>query len=83
MAFANRLYVRTFIPETKLGRVKMGMPARVTVDAFPNREFPAHITEIERGCAARLDPDRSGGRDFRGPGSATTIDQGGGGSGAF
>lgn len=46
MAFANRLYVRTFIPETKLGRVKMGMPARVTVDAFPGREFPAHITEI-------------------------------------
>ena len=46
MAFANRLYVRTFIPETKLGRVRMGMPARVTVDAFPGREFPAHITEI-------------------------------------
>ncbi len=46
MAFANRLYVRTFIPETKLGRVRMGMPARVTVDAFPNRHFPAHITEI-------------------------------------
>jgi HlyD family secretion protein len=46
MAFANRLYVRTFIPETKLGRVKMGMPARVTVDAYPGREFPAHITEI-------------------------------------
>jgi HlyD family secretion protein len=46
MAFANRLYVRTFIPETKLGRVKMGMAARVTVDAFPGRQFPAHITEI-------------------------------------
>jgi len=46
MAFANRLYVRTFIPETKLGRVKMGMPARVTVDAFPGREFAARITEI-------------------------------------
>jgi HlyD family secretion protein len=46
MAFANRLYVRTFIPETKLGRVTMGMPARVTVDAYPGREFPAHITEI-------------------------------------
>ena len=46
MAFANRLYVRTFIPETKLGRVKMGMPANVTVDAFPGRAFPAHITEI-------------------------------------
>lgn len=46
MAFANRLYVRTFIPETKLGRVRMGTPARVTVDAFPGREFPARITEI-------------------------------------
>ena len=46
MAFANRLYVRTFIPETQLGRVRMGMPARVTVDAFPGKEFPARITEI-------------------------------------
>lgn len=45
-AFANRLFVRTFIPETKLGRVRMGTPAKVTVDAFPGREFPARITEI-------------------------------------
>jgi len=45
-AFANRLFVRTFIPETKLGQVRMGTPAKVTVDAFPGREFPAHITEI-------------------------------------
>jgi HlyD family secretion protein len=46
MAFANRLFVRTFIPETKLGRVRMGSPARVTVDAFPGREFAARISEI-------------------------------------
>lgn len=46
MAFANRLFVRTFIPETKLGKVKMGAVAKVTVDAHPNREFAAHITEI-------------------------------------
>jgi HlyD family secretion protein len=46
MAFANRLYVRTFIPETKLGRVRMGSAARVTVDAFPGREFAARISEI-------------------------------------
>lgn len=46
MAFANRLFVRTFIPETKLGRVRMGMPAVVTVDAHPDKEFPARITEI-------------------------------------
>jgi HlyD family secretion protein len=46
MAFANRLFVRTFIPETKLGRVRMGTPVRVTVDAHPGKEFPARITEI-------------------------------------
>jgi HlyD family secretion protein len=46
MAFADRLYVRTFIPETRLGRVKAGAAATVTVDAFPGREFAAHITEI-------------------------------------
>jgi HlyD family secretion protein len=46
MAFANRLYVRTFIPETKLGKVRMGMAARVSVDAFPGREFAARITEV-------------------------------------
>lgn len=45
MAF-NRLFVRTFIPETKLGQVRMGMPVRVVVDAHPGKEFPARITEI-------------------------------------
>jgi HlyD family secretion protein len=46
MAFAGRLYVRAFIPETKLGRVKQGMPAQVSVDSFPGKLFPAHVTEI-------------------------------------
>lgn len=46
MAFADRLFVRTFIPETRLGRVKMGDAATVTVDAFPGRQFAARITEI-------------------------------------
>ncbi|HYN41087.1 MAG TPA: efflux RND transporter periplasmic adaptor subunit [Thermoanaerobaculia bacterium] len=46
MAFADRLYVRAFIPETKLGRVRQGMPAQVSVDSFPGKLFPAHVTEI-------------------------------------
>jgi len=46
MAFADRLYVRTFVPETKLGRVRSGAAARVTVDAFPGKSFPARVTEI-------------------------------------
>lgn len=46
LAFSDRLYVRTFVPETKLGRVRPGLAARVRVDAFPGREFPARVTEV-------------------------------------
>ena len=46
MAFADRLYVRTFVPETKLGRVRQGTAAKVTVDAFPGKSFPARVTEV-------------------------------------
>ena len=46
MAFADRLYVRTFIPETQLGRVRPGSLAEVTVDALPGKVFPAKVTEI-------------------------------------
>lgn len=46
LAFADRLYVRTFIPEPKLGQIRTGMAAEVRVDAYPGRAFPARVTEI-------------------------------------
>jgi HlyD family secretion protein len=46
LAFADRLYVRTFIPEPQLGRVKQGQVAQVSVDAFPGQTFAARVTEI-------------------------------------
>lgn len=46
MAFLGRLYVRTFIPETKLGLVRTSQAATVKVDSFPGKSFPAHVTEI-------------------------------------
>jgi HlyD family secretion protein len=46
MAFLDRLYVRTFIPETKLGRVRSGQSAKVSVDSFPGRTFEARVAEI-------------------------------------
>ncbi len=46
LGFASRLYVRTYIPETQMGRVRQGQAAEVTVDAFPGRSFPARVTEI-------------------------------------
>jgi HlyD family secretion protein len=46
LALANRLYVRTFIPETRLGVVRHGLRARVTVDAHPDTAFDAVVAEI-------------------------------------
>jgi HlyD family secretion protein len=46
LAFADRLYVRTFVPETKLGKVRTGQKARVSVDAFPGKTFDAVVAEI-------------------------------------
>ena len=46
MAFADRLYVRTYIPEPVLGKVRTGTAASVSVDAFPGKTFAAKVTEI-------------------------------------
>jgi HlyD family secretion protein len=46
LALTNRLYVRTFVPETKLGLVRHGQSAEVIVDAHPGKSFKAVVTEI-------------------------------------
>jgi HlyD family secretion protein len=46
LAFASRLYVRTFVPGPRLGKVRQGQVVSVRVDAFPDRTFPAKVTEI-------------------------------------
>ena len=46
LAFTDRLYVRTFVPETQLGRVRPGSAAEVSVDAYPGKVFPGRVTEI-------------------------------------
>ena len=44
LALTNRLYVRTFIPESKLGLVRHGLKASLTVDAFPGESFEATVS---------------------------------------
>ena len=39
------IWLRAYIAETDLGRVRVGHPARVTVDAFPGEPFEA-ATEV-------------------------------------
>lgn len=42
----SQLWVRAFVPEPELGRVRVGQKALLTVDTFPKREFPGKVVEI-------------------------------------
>jgi HlyD family secretion protein len=42
----TRPYLRVYLPEKEIGKVKLGDPARVYVDSFPNRPFEAVVTEV-------------------------------------
>lgn len=39
-------WIKVYIPAEKLGQVRIGQRAKVTVDAFPEREFPGRVTWI-------------------------------------
>jgi HlyD family secretion protein len=42
----SQLWVRVYVPEPQLGRVRIGQKAALTVDTFPKREFEGHVVEI-------------------------------------
>ncbi|HKB24095.1 MAG TPA: efflux RND transporter periplasmic adaptor subunit [Methylomirabilota bacterium] len=48
------LWVRAYVPETEIGRLRIGQTATITVDAFPGRVFEGTVTEI--ASAAEFTP---------------------------
>ena len=42
----KELYVRIYVPETLLGRVRVGQTVPITVDSFPDRTFRGVVTHI-------------------------------------
>ena len=42
----DRLYLKVYVPEPDIGRVALGQDARVYVDAYPDRPFPARVSKI-------------------------------------
>lgn len=44
----SRLDLRVYVPEAQIGKIKLGDPAKVQVDAFPDRYFSASITQIDQ-----------------------------------
>lgn len=45
-AMADKLIVRANVDETDIGRVRPGMPARITLDAYPDRPIPGKVASI-------------------------------------
>lgn len=43
----NHLYLRGFVAEGQIAQVKLGQPARVYLDAFPNQPLPATVSRID------------------------------------
>ncbi|MFI5395997.1 MAG: HlyD family secretion protein [Candidatus Binatia bacterium] len=42
----DQLHMKAYVPEPEIGRIKIGDPAQVHVDAFPGRPFAARVREI-------------------------------------
>ena len=42
----TRLYVKVYVPEPDIGKLRLDDPAEVFVDAFPGRSFAARISKI-------------------------------------
>ncbi|MFQ5897311.1 MAG: HlyD family secretion protein [Candidatus Methylomirabilia bacterium] len=40
------LWLRAYVPESEIGRITVGQPARITIDSFEDRAFPGKIIEI-------------------------------------
>jgi HlyD family secretion protein len=40
------IWLRAYVPQDQIGRVKVGQAANVTVDSFPGRTFAGRVTEI-------------------------------------
>jgi multidrug resistance efflux pump len=44
----DQIYVRIYIPETRIGEVRVGQKAEIRVDSFPNETFSAEVEQINQ-----------------------------------
>ena len=45
---ADQLYVMVYVPQTEIGKVRIGQSAQVTVDSFHKESFPAIVEQIRQ-----------------------------------
>jgi len=44
---ANKFEIEVDVPEADIGKVDIGDPARIVLDAFPEESWPGQVAEIE------------------------------------
>ena len=44
----DQIYVRIYIPETEIGRVRVGQKAEIRVDSFPHQTFSGSVEQINQ-----------------------------------
>jgi len=42
----DRLYLKVYVPEVEIGKVRLGVPARIYTDAYPDQHFDATVRYI-------------------------------------
>ncbi|MCX7098708.1 MAG: efflux RND transporter periplasmic adaptor subunit [Methylococcales bacterium] len=50
----DKLYLKVYVPEQEIGKVRLGLPAQIYTDAYPEQAFPAVIRYI--ASAAEFTP---------------------------
>jgi len=46
LAFTSPVWIRAYLPETALGKVRPGMPANIFSDSYPDKAYPAWVGYI-------------------------------------
>lgn len=46
MVDLDRLYLQVYVPEVQIGKIRLGLPARIFIDAYPDQPFPAVVRYI-------------------------------------
>lgn len=59
----DALYLKVYVPEDQIGKIRIGLPAQVYTDAFPRRPFPATVRSI--AAQAEFTPKEVQTRDER------------------
>jgi HlyD family secretion protein len=54
MADLAAVQIRALVDETDIGKIESGMPASVTVAAYPNQPFPGEVVKVEPQAVVEL-----------------------------